>query len=148
MPKPIESDYVSHVAYCRELEEYCDMVVANYDDELVAVKQHWGNKFSAAVIERDALAQQVKDQTAEYANLLSANRYLISQHGEGLLDIKTITAERDSLKVDADRYQWLRTQNAHLESSITITLEDLDDDCVWIGSDLDAVVDSAMKAAS
>jgi hypothetical protein len=28
MVKPIESDYVSHVAYCRALEEYCDMVEA------------------------------------------------------------------------------------------------------------------------
>lgn len=66
--------------------------------------------------------------------------------------VEILTAERDALKVDADRYQWLRAQNAHLESSLTISLVDLatDDqaDCVWVGSDLDAVVDDAMKAAS
>jgi hypothetical protein len=53
--KPIESDYVSHVAYCRALEEYCDIVVANYDDELIAVKKFWQDKVTAMVVDRDAV---------------------------------------------------------------------------------------------
>lgn len=60
--------------------------------------------------------------------------------------VEILTAERNALKMDANRYQWLRTQNAHLDSSLTIALED-QGDCVWVGSDLDAVVDDAMKAA-
>lgn len=64
----------------------------------------------------------------------------------------TLENERDALKVDADRYQWLRTQNAHLESSLTISLVDQTaeqlSDSIWVGSDLGAVVDNAMKAAS
>ena len=63
--------------------------------------------------------------------------------------VEALTAERDALKVDADRYQWLRAQNAQLESSLTISLVDLGTDdqanCVWVGSDLDAVVDNAIK---
>jgi hypothetical protein len=63
--------------------------------------------------------------------------------------VEILTAERDALKVDADRYQWLRTQNAHLESSLTITLvyqtAEQPSDSIWVGSDLDAVVDNAIE---
>jgi hypothetical protein len=89
------------------------------DEHFEALARYWEKKFDLLLIERDALAQKVE------------------------------ALESDSLKVDADRYQWLRTQNAHLESSVMVALIDqVTDEPVWVGSDLDAVVDSAMKAAS
>ncbi len=52
---------------------------------------------------------------------------------------------------DAARYCWLREQNATLPYGFYVGFESDDtapDDILWVGSDLDSVIDAAMKEAA
>lgn len=98
-----------------------------------------------------SLAKKVETLTAERDEL--QHKLYEDKHCQcGCDDVCEFARERDAFEADAKRYRWLRTQNANLESSLAISLvgpaaEHLSDS-VWVGSDLDAVVDAAMKAAS
>ena len=58
-----------------------------------------------------------------------------------------LKSEVERLTADAKRYQWLREQNADLEAGFYVGNETdaLPEDITWVGSDLDAAIDEAMK---
>lgn len=55
--------------------------------------------------------------------------------------------EHAGLRKDAERYRWLRDQNADLEAGFYVGDETdaLPGDIDWVGSDLDVAIDRAMK---
>lgn len=73
---------------------------------------------------------------------------LFDRIGDVLL---ALMAERAELKRDAERYRWLRVQNAKSPEECSeindfAVVIDGPDGGAWIGSDLDAAIDAAMQS--
>lgn len=58
-----------------------------------------------------------------------------------------LAAEIERVEKDAARYRWLREQNADLDAGFYVGDETdaLPEDITWVGADLDAAIDAAMK---
>jgi predicted transglutaminase-like cysteine proteinase len=99
-----------------------------------------------------SLAQQVEALTLENKNLLTANHHLIDAEQQAMDEVRSLTVERDALKVDAERYQWLREIENEGDHSIGEATDFCDggwERVTWrYGAELDASIDAAMKAAS
>lgn len=56
--------------------------------------------------------------------------------------------DTEAMRRDAERYRWLRDQNADLEAGFYVGNETdaLPEDITWVGCDLDAVIDAAIAA--
>lgn len=67
-----------------------------------------------------SLADQVEVLTAEHAAVLRASLNSADLADMAMDDIKILTAERDALKVDAERYRWLRAGQYHFATARTI----------------------------
>lgn len=88
-------------------------------------------------------AEQMQAVTAERDDLTKLLHQALDERGH-------YVKERDALKADAERYRWLRDQNADLAAGFYVGDETdaLPEDITWVGSDLDAAVDLAMKGTS
>lgn len=59
-----------------------------------------------------SLANQVEALTAENANILRASLYSADIATQAMEDVKTLTADRDALKADAARLDFLQSQGS------------------------------------
>lgn len=98
------------------------------------------------------MSQQQPNENAsnEYMAWLNTKKELLALVSEN--DTVTVSAtEYEQLKADAERYQWLKEQNADLDNDAFVVLAH---DCTaeeqwqkyWVGSDLDVAIDQARKA--
>jgi hypothetical protein len=81
-------------------------------------------------------------QLQEYTNLVIA---------DSVTEIQQLRAKVDELQKDANRYRWLREQNADLTNDAFLVLSH-DQECgycngAWVGSDLDGAIDEAIDKA-
>ncbi|MDP2255451.1 MAG: hypothetical protein Q8K05_05225, partial [Polaromonas sp.] len=91
---------------------------------LTAERDHWRANHDAQVrrarllierqdipVERVKAYEQVTALTAERDAAMAASRYETDLCGQALTDLKKMTVERDALRKDADRYDWISRQD-------------------------------------
>ena len=99
--------------------------------------------------ERDAdTGYQLRAAAANRIQWLEAERDELSQlAAQANKRIEALELENAELRKDAERYRWMRDQNADPEAGFYVgdATDDLPGDFDWVGSDLDVAIDRAMK---
>ncbi len=120
------------------------------DRELLERVEQWVQEDSTALEELQAVlaqpaeAEGVRDYLVEFAEGEIEARTAIE---ELLAALSAVTAERDRLRKDAERYRWLREMHqSPCGLTLTIARVGMMELTGWSGDDPDSVIDAAMAA--
>jgi len=167
MKRPIELEYTSQVAYTRALEKWVDKQLAALpivEQEPVAwdvYVEEASNGYLVDDLDDHQLIDDLTNHNAVitplYSHQTPAEVEALRDELETLKDIHkqtvdsgiagfdAIVAENAALKLDAERYRWLRHANADLEPFTLYVGRDAgpDDDGAieWVGSNLNYVIE-------
>jgi hypothetical protein len=93
-------------------------------------------------IEVGMMRAEIATLKAERDAALTASRYETDLCGQALADHEAMTAERDALRKDAERYRWLRDSSNWSEDGICPIVASGED--TIYGEHLDQSIDAAM----
>jgi hypothetical protein len=94
---------------------------------------------------RDAAAAELRRQHAEIERLTAALDEARAERSVAYLAFEQVTAERDALRADAERYRWLRNASIPDEQlHVHVDHPAWPNHWALIGEDLDTAIDAAL----